>query len=51
MKWKFDFELDDFQRRAVYRIEHSEQVMVIAHTSAGKTVNAEYAIGLVARTG
>ena len=49
MKWKFDFEQDDFRKRAVYRIEHGEHVFVIEHTSVVKTVTAEYAFALVAR--
>lgn len=40
------FELDAFQRQAVYHIEKGESVFVAAHTSAGKTAIAEYAIGL-----
>lgn len=46
IKRKFGFELDDFQKRSVHRIEQGEHVMVIAHTSAGKTVTAESAIAL-----
>lgn len=42
----FDFELDDFQKRAVLRVENGDSVLVCAHTSAGKTVVAEYAIAL-----
>jgi hypothetical protein len=42
----FPFELDDFQQQAVLRLERSECVFVAAHTSAGKTVCAEYAIAL-----
>jgi len=40
------FELDVFQKQAVYLMENSECVFVAAHTSAGKTVVAEYAIAL-----
>lgn len=40
----YPFELDAFQKRAVYRVENSQCVLVAAHTSAGKTVVAEYAI-------
>jgi antiviral helicase SKI2 len=40
------FELDEFQKRAVYRLEQGNCVMVAAHTSAGKTLVAEYAIAL-----
>ncbi|KAK5668535.1 Antiviral helicase ski2 [Batrachochytrium dendrobatidis] len=43
---QFPFELDIFQKRAVYHLENSESVFVAAHTSAGKTVVAEYAIAL-----
>ena len=46
MAIQFDFELDDFQKRAISRLENNESVFVSAHTSAGKTVVAEYAIGL-----
>ena len=40
--WKF--ELDPFQKVSIASIERSESVLVSAHTSAGKTVVAEYAI-------
>ena len=40
------FELDTFQKEAVYHLESNESVFVAAHTSAGKTVVAEYAIAL-----
>jgi len=43
---QFPFELDDFQKRAVLHLENRESVFVAAHTSAGKTVVAEYAIAL-----
>lgn len=46
---QFSFELDDFQKRAIYRLEQGNCVMVAAHTSAGKTVVAEYAIALSRR--
>ena len=42
----YPFRLDDFQARAVYHLEKKESVFVAAHTSAGKTVVAEYAISL-----
>ena len=45
------FELDGFQKQAVARIERNENVFVAAHTSAGKTVAAEYAIGLALQRG
>ena len=40
----YKFELDPFQKAAVACIEREESVLVSAHTSAGKTVCAEYAI-------
>jgi antiviral helicase SKI2 len=46
MAIEYPFELDPFQKRAVYYLEKSESVFVAAHTSAGKTVVAEYAIAL-----
>jgi superfamily II RNA helicase len=42
----FPFELDGFQKQAVARLERNESIFVAAHTSAGKTVCAEYAIAL-----
>ena len=45
----YPFELDDFQKRAVLRLERNEDVFVCAHTSAGKTVVAEYAVALALR--
>jgi ATP-dependent RNA helicase DOB1 len=41
---KFPFELDPFQKRAIRCIEQNESVLVAAHTSAGKTAIADYAI-------
>ncbi|RIA98531.1 rRNA-processing arch domain-containing protein [Glomus cerebriforme] len=40
----YPFKLDPFQEHAISCIERSESVLVSAHTSAGKTVIAEYAI-------
>lgn len=40
----YSFPLDPFQQVAVTSIERNESVLVSAHTSAGKTVCAEYAI-------
>lgn len=45
----YDFELDDFQKRAVLCLERGEDCFVAAHTSAGKTVVAEYAVALAAQ--
>lgn len=44
--YQHPFPLDNFQKHAVYHIEKGESVFVAAHTSAGKTAVAEYAIGL-----
>ncbi|KAH0949431.1 hypothetical protein HN011_012300, partial [Eciton burchellii] len=41
---EYKFTLDPFQRQAILCIEHNQSVLVSAHTSAGKTVVAEYAI-------
>jgi len=40
------FEPDTFQKEAIYHLENGDSVFVAAHTSAGKTVVAEYAIAL-----
>ena len=40
----YPFELDPFQKVSVASIQRNESVLVSAHTSAGKTVVAEYAI-------
>ncbi|KAJ3267187.1 ATP-dependent RNA helicase mtr4 [Chytriomyces hyalinus] len=40
----YPFVLDGFQATAIAAIERNESVLVSAHTSAGKTVVAEYAI-------
>lgn len=41
---KYKFKLDSFQVKAIVAIESDESVLVCAHTSAGKTAIAEYAI-------
>lgn len=46
---QYPFELDNFQKEAVYHLEMGDSVFVAAHTSAGKTVVAEYAIALAAK--
>ena len=43
---QWPFELDVFQKQAILHLENHESVFVAAHTSAGKTVVAEYAIAL-----
>lgn len=47
----YPFELDPFQRVAISSIERDESVLVSAHTSAGKTVVAEYAIAQCLKRG
>lgn len=42
----YAFPLDPFQQAAIGFIEKGESVLVAAHTSAGKTVTAEYAIAM-----
>ncbi|TYZ66220.1 hypothetical protein PybrP1_005629 [[Pythium] brassicae (nom. inval.)] len=46
MAIKYAFELDTFQKECVVHLERHECVFVAAHTSAGKTVIAEYAIAM-----
>lgn len=41
---EYDFELDEFQREAIAVVHNKESVLVSAHTSAGKTAIAYYAI-------
>ena len=45
----YKFELDPFQKTAVAALERNESVIVAAHTSAGKTAVAEYAIAMALR--
>lgn len=42
----FSYELDTFQKQAILKLEENSNVFVAAHTSAGKTTVAEYAIAL-----
>ncbi|ROT37524.1 DSHCT domain-containing protein [Sodiomyces alkalinus F11] len=49
MAREWPFELDTFQKEAIYHLENGDSVFVAAHTSAGKTVVAEYAIALASR--
>lgn len=46
---KYEFTLDPFQKEAVLCVENNQSVLVSAHTSAGKTVVAEYAIAQALR--
>ncbi|CDW57929.1 Helicase C and DEAD and DSHCT domain containing p rotein [Trichuris trichiura] len=45
----YPFELDWFQKEAIVHLERGDSLFVAAHTSAGKTVVAEYAIALCQR--
>ena len=45
----FPFELDPFQQTAVGCLERREAVLVAAHTAAGKTAVAEYAVAMALR--
>jgi ATP-dependent RNA helicase DOB1 len=47
----YAFKLDPFQQEAVDHIERGESVLVAAHTSAGKTAVAEYAIAKSLKNG
>lgn len=47
----YPFELDPFQSQAIGYIQNEESVLVAAHTSAGKTVMAEYAIAKSLKAG
>ncbi|KAI8070677.1 NUC185 domain-containing protein [Gongronella butleri] len=49
MAQQYPFELDTFQKHAIYHLEKGESVFVAAHTSAGKTVVADYAIALASK--
>lgn len=47
----YPFELDPFQKQSIAYIERNESVLVAAHTSAGKTVVAEYAVARSIKAG
>lgn len=47
----YKFELDPFQYVSTSCIERNESVLVSAHTSAGKTVVAEFAIATCLKEG
>lgn len=47
----YPFKLDPFQSEAISYIDNNESVLVAAHTSAGKTAVAEYAIAKSLRDG
>eukprot|EP01122_Echinamoeba_exundans_P012015 TRINITY_DN4942_c0_g1_i1.p1 TRINITY_DN4942_c0_g1~~TRINITY_DN4942_c0_g1_i1.p1 ORF type:complete len:1148 (-),score=326.50 TRINITY_DN4942_c0_g1_i1:30-3077(-) len=46
---QYPFQLDPFQRVSIDCLERGESVLVSAHTSAGKTVVAQYAIAMSLR--
>ena len=48
---EYPFKLDPFQQTAANALEAGHSVLVAAHTSAGKTVVAEYAFGMALRDG
>ncbi|XP_013779377.1 superkiller viralicidic activity 2-like 2 [Limulus polyphemus] len=43
---EYSFILDPFQKEAILCLENNQSVLVSAHTSAGKTVVAEYSIAM-----
>lgn len=45
----YPYKLDPFQRKSIDCLERKESVLVSAHTSAGKTAIAEYAIAMSLR--
>lgn len=47
----YPFQLDPFQQQAVAYIDIDESVLVAAHTSAGKTAVAEYAVATCLKKG
>jgi ATP-dependent RNA helicase DOB1 len=47
----YSFELDPFQKQAIGYIDKEESVLVAAHTSAGKTAVAEYAVAKSLKAG
>ncbi|GMS82438.1 hypothetical protein PENTCL1PPCAC_4613 [Pristionchus entomophagus] len=42
--FRIEFDLDPFQQSAIQIVENDQSLLVAAHTSAGKTVIAQYAI-------
>ena len=45
----YPFKLDQFQQKSLLCLENHQSVLVSAHTSAGKTVVAQYAIAMALR--
>jgi len=48
---QFPYHLDDFQMNGCYGIENNKNVLITAHTAAGKTTIAEYTIALAVHLG
>lgn len=48
---QFPYHLDDFQMNGCYGIETNKNVLITAHTAAGKTTIAEYTIALAVHLG
>ena len=46
---QYPFKLDQFQEKSILCLENHQSVLVSAHTSAGKTVVAQYAIAMSLR--
>ena len=51
IEFGFNFELDDFQKEALFHIENGKSVVVCAPTGAGKTCIAEFAIQRAIKNG
>lgn len=49
MAKEYPFTIDPFQQTAVDALENGDSVLVAAHTSAGKTVVAQYAMAMAIR--
>lgn len=48
---QFPYHLDDFQMNGCWGIENNKNVLITAHTAAGKTVIAQYSIALAVHLG
>lgn len=46
---EFDYPLDNFQRLGIIHIENKENILITAHTGAGKSTFAEYAVACAVR--
>lgn len=45
----FPYELDEFQKLGIQSIENNENILITAHTGAGKSTFAEYAVACAVR--